>query len=89
MKIFVAGGTGVLGRRVVPQLIHEGYEVVGLSRFSEEDDRLATRGAEPRRGDLFDREGMRLLSEDCDVIINLTSVFFAEITDKYRRLGAQ
>lgn len=74
MKIFVAGGTGVLGRRVVSQLVQSGHEVVGLSRSSEDDDRLATRGAEPRRGDLFDREGMHVLSVDCDAIINLTSV---------------
>lgn len=73
MKIFVAGGTGVLGRRVVPQLLSLGYEVVALSRSRDNDDLLATLGAEARRGDLFDREGLYSLSADCDVIIHLAT----------------
>ncbi len=73
MKIFVAGGTGVLGRRVVPMLISLGHEVVGLSRSVANDDLLATLGAEARRGDLFDREGLYSISADCDAIIHLAT----------------
>ncbi len=73
MKIFVAGGTGVLGRRVVPQLVSLGYEVIGLSRSRDNDDLLATLGAEARRGDLFDREGLYHLSADCDIIVHLAT----------------
>ncbi len=71
MKIFVAGGTGVLGRRVVPELVSMGHEIVGLSRSSENDDLLATMGAESRRGDLLDREGLYRISADCEAIIHL------------------
>ncbi len=73
MKIFVAGGTGVLGRRVVPELVSLGHEVVGLSRSRENDDLLATMGAEARRGDLLDREGLYTISADCNAIIHLAS----------------
>lgn len=73
MKIFVAGGTGVLGRRVVPELTSLGYEVVGLSRSKDNDDLLATYGAEARRGDLFDREGLYSISADCDAIVHLAT----------------
>ncbi len=73
MKIFVAGGTGVLGRRVVPLLISQGHDVIGLSRSIDNDDLLATLGAEARRGDLFDREGLYSISADCDTFIHLAT----------------
>lgn len=32
MKVFVAGGSGAMGRRLVPQLVAGGYEVVAMTR---------------------------------------------------------
>jgi nucleoside-diphosphate-sugar epimerase len=32
MKIFIAGGTGALGKQLVPQLVERGHEVVGMTR---------------------------------------------------------
>ncbi|MBV9230849.1 MAG: NAD(P)-dependent oxidoreductase, partial [Chloroflexi bacterium] len=32
MKILVAGGTGVIGRRLIPLLAASGYEVIGTTR---------------------------------------------------------
>ena len=54
MKIFIAGATGVLGRRVIPGLISSNHRVVGLSRSDQNDLILHQLGAEPCRGDLFD-----------------------------------
>ncbi|MGW3513583.1 NAD-dependent epimerase/dehydratase family protein [Streptomyces sp. NPDC000994] len=34
MRVFVAGGTGVLGRRLVPQLVARGHEVTATTRPS-------------------------------------------------------
>ncbi|MGW4044089.1 NAD-dependent epimerase/dehydratase family protein [Streptomyces sp. NPDC004721] len=31
MRVFVAGGTGVLGRRLVPQLVARGHEVTATT----------------------------------------------------------
>jgi nucleoside-diphosphate-sugar epimerase len=31
MRVFVAGGTGVLGRRLVPQLVSRGHEVTATT----------------------------------------------------------
>ncbi len=73
MKIFVAGGTGILGRRVVPQLLSMGHDVVGLGRSQANEDWLKTHGAEARRGNLFDREGLFDLSADCEAIIHLAT----------------
>jgi nucleoside-diphosphate-sugar epimerase len=30
MRVFVAGGTGVIGRRLVPQLVARGHQVTGM-----------------------------------------------------------
>ena len=59
MKIFVAGASGALGRRLVPLLVEHGYEVVAMTRSPEKERSLrqARRGAgrrgraRPGRGD--------------------------------------
>jgi nucleoside-diphosphate-sugar epimerase len=73
MKVFVAGATGVLGRRIVPGLIAEGHGVVGLSRSAANDDLLKRFGAEPRPGDIFDRDQMTRLSADCDAVFHFAT----------------
>ena len=35
MQVFVAGSTGVLGRRIIPLLIGQGHEVTALTRRSD------------------------------------------------------
>jgi nucleoside-diphosphate-sugar epimerase len=73
MKIFVAGATGVIGRRVVPQLVSAGHEVVGLSRSEEHESWLASHGAVARRGNLFDRDGLFDITADCEAVIHLAT----------------
>ncbi len=47
MKVFLAGGTGVVGRRLVPQLIAAGHEVTATSRSRAKLTLLRDLGAEP------------------------------------------
>jgi uncharacterized protein YbjT (DUF2867 family) len=47
MKVFMAGATGVIGRRLVPQLVEAGHEVAAITRSKEKLDMLSTLGAEP------------------------------------------
>jgi 2-alkyl-3-oxoalkanoate reductase len=47
MKIFVAGATGVIGVRLVPQLVRRGHEVAGTTRTPAKLERLRALGAEP------------------------------------------
>ena len=47
MKAFVAGGTGVVGKRLVPLLVKRGYEVVATTRSADRVDWLRGVGAEP------------------------------------------
>ena len=34
MRVFVAGGSGVIGQQMVPMLVAEGHEVVASARLS-------------------------------------------------------
>jgi nucleoside-diphosphate-sugar epimerase len=54
MRVFVAGASGAIGSRLVPQLVARGHDVVGSSRSPAKSDRLAALGAEPIVLDLLD-----------------------------------
>ena len=58
MRIFIAGASGAIGTRLVPQLIERGHEVVGSSRSPEKAERLRGLGAEPVVLDLLDPEAV-------------------------------
>jgi nucleoside-diphosphate-sugar epimerase len=47
MRVFVAGAGGAIGRRLVPQLVERGHEVVASTRSREKVDRLRAVGVEP------------------------------------------
>lgn len=47
MRIFLAGGTGAVGKRLVPQLVARGHEVVATTRSPGKSGLLRTLGAEP------------------------------------------
>src|SRR3712207_1165420 len=54
MKVFVAGATGAIGRRLVPLLVENGHEVVGMTRKPANADALRAAGAEPAVADALD-----------------------------------
>ncbi len=54
MRVFVAGATGAIGSRLVPQLVDRGHAVIGTSRSPERAERLHALGAEPVALDLLD-----------------------------------
>ena len=45
MRVFVAGASGVIGRRLVPQLVERGHEVVATTRRPEKSGGLTALGA--------------------------------------------
>jgi len=55
MKIFVAGATGAVGKRLIPLLVAGGYEVVAMTRSPEKVDSLNAAGVEPVVADGLDR----------------------------------
>ena len=59
MKVFVTGGTGVLGTPVVRKLLAAGYTVRALSRSEANRAKLIAAGAEPVEADLFNPATLR------------------------------
>jgi 2-alkyl-3-oxoalkanoate reductase len=59
MRVFVAGASGAIGTRLVPQLLDRGHEVIGTSRSAEKAEHLRALGAEPVALDLLDRADVR------------------------------
>ena len=47
MKVFVAGGTGAVGRRLIPMLTAHGHEVTATTRSPGKQELLFTLGAAP------------------------------------------
>jgi 2-alkyl-3-oxoalkanoate reductase len=59
MRVFVAGATGAIGTRLVPQLIEHGHEVIGTYRSPGNAERVRALGAQPVALDLLDPRAVR------------------------------
>jgi 2-alkyl-3-oxoalkanoate reductase len=58
VRVFLAGATGVIGRRLVPMLLAEGHQVTGMTRSPGKVEALRAMGAEPVVADALDARAM-------------------------------
>ena len=72
MRVFLAGATGVIGRRLVPLLLAAGHEVTGMTRSAERAGALRALGAEAAVADALDADAVRaaLASARPDAVIH-------------------
>src|SRR5215212_5323968 len=72
MRVFVAGATGTIGKRLVPQLVEAGHQVTAITRRKEKLGELFDLGAEPVVCDVFDagRLGSVVARAEPDAVIN-------------------
>jgi nucleoside-diphosphate-sugar epimerase len=72
VRVFLAGATGVIGRRLVPRLRAAGHDVVGLTRKEHAAGALREAGAEPVVGDALDPDTVReaVAAARPDAIVN-------------------
>jgi 2-alkyl-3-oxoalkanoate reductase len=54
MRVFVAGASGVIGRRLVPELVEAGHDVTGMTRQDGRAGALREQGADAVVCDVFD-----------------------------------
>jgi NAD(P)H-binding len=59
MRTFLAGASGVIGRRLTPRLVQAGHEVSAMTRSPEKVEALAATGATPVVCDVFNAERLR------------------------------
>jgi nucleoside-diphosphate-sugar epimerase len=59
MRVFVAGASGAIGSRLVPQLIDAGHEVIGTHTSPSSGERVRALGAKPVVLDLLDARAVR------------------------------
>jgi uncharacterized protein YbjT (DUF2867 family) len=53
-KVFLAGATGAIGKRLIPQLLDAGHDVVGTTRSERKVAELETGGVTPIVVEVFD-----------------------------------
>ena len=59
MKIFIAGGTGAIGRPLIAELRAKGHAVVALTRSQGKAQALVEQGIEPAIADVFDLNAIK------------------------------
>jgi nucleoside-diphosphate-sugar epimerase len=59
MKVFLAGGSGVIGRRLIPQLVAGGHQVAATTRAAGKAALLQSLGASPVVVDALDAPALR------------------------------
>ncbi|HEX7253076.1 MAG TPA: NAD(P)H-binding protein [Thermoanaerobaculia bacterium] len=70
--VFVAGGTGYIGRSVIPRLLERGHSVKALVRPGSE--RRIPAAATPVMGDALDRKSFDSQVRPCDTYLQLVGV---------------
>src|SRR5437868_15149883 len=58
MRVFLAGATGAIGRRLVPLLLAAGHDVTGTTRSAEKAEELTRSGVSPAVVDAFDARAL-------------------------------
>jgi nucleoside-diphosphate-sugar epimerase len=71
MRVFITGASGHIASAVIPELLRAGHQVVGLARSDAAAATVAGLGAEVRRGDLDDLDGLREAAAGAEGVIHL------------------
>jgi len=92
MRIFLAGGSGVIGSRLIPALAEAGHDITATTRRAENIDYLRDRGARPVVVDVYDAPHLTATVADAEpelILHELTDLsdFDTEANARLRRAG--
>jgi dihydroflavonol-4-reductase len=73
-RIFVTGGSGVIGGALVERLVQRGDEVLALARSDAAVAAVQKRGAKPVRGDALDADALARGMEGCELAFHVAGV---------------
>jgi dihydroflavonol-4-reductase len=73
-RVFVTGGSGVVGGALVERLRERGDEVIALARSDASEAAVERRGARAVRGDLFDADALARGMEGCETVFHVAGV---------------
>ena len=85
MKIFIAGGSGAIGRFLVPQLVGEGHDVVALTRSPQRAVAIDRLGAVPVVGDVYDETALKqaIAASGAELVMHQLTAFGTTDGDPY------
>jgi nucleoside-diphosphate-sugar epimerase len=85
VNVFLAGGTGAIGRVLVPLLVNHGHNVVALTRSEDRARQLERMGAVPVVGDAYDAVRLtRLIAQsEPEVVMHQLTAFGTKDGDPY------
>ena len=99
MKVFVVGGTGVIGLPSTRTLVAAGHQVRATAHGDGGAERVRSAGAEPVSVDIYDVEALRHVMHGYDAVIRLTTKIPSlmamrsksawEETNRLRSVGAE
>jgi nucleoside-diphosphate-sugar epimerase len=70
MRVFLTGGTGLIGSAIIPELINSGHQVLGLARSETSARALLSAGAEVLMGTLEDVQALSEGASKADGVIH-------------------
>ena len=98
MKVFIAGASGALGRRLVRQFVARSHSVIGQVRNPKAESAVKEAGGDPRQADLFDAESLARAADGCDTVIHAATAIPVKqkttpadwaMNDRIRRKGTR
>ena len=73
-RVFVTGGSGFIGGRLIARLRSERHDVRALARSRSAAERVRAQGGEPIEGDLGDVAAMRAGAEGCELAFHAAAM---------------